>query len=112
VELDPTTGGIIGVFITTVGLIVVAIINNRKERNQAAVTGIEVALDERNVLERMLALIADNERKEKIIQAKDTEIEALKTERDSLRAELALQRGVGNDRPKHPRHGKRVDKEV
>lgn len=54
--------------ITTLGVVAVAVINNRKERGKAASAGVEAGLDEKDVLGRMLALIAENERKEKIIE--------------------------------------------
>lgn len=54
--------------ITTAGVIAVAIINNRKERDKAADAGVDAALDERDVLGRMLSLISENDRKEVTIK--------------------------------------------
>lgn len=86
--MDPTIGAILATIVTTVGLIAVAIINNRKERSQAAGAGVEAGLDDRNVLKQMMALISDIERKEKIIQDQDDEIADLK-------AQLAASEGDG-----------------
>jgi len=79
--LDPNVQvalvSVIATFITTLGVISVAVINNRKERAKAADAGVEAGLDEGDVLKRMLALIAENERKE-------TEITALKISKQDL----------------------------
>lgn len=51
---DPTAQvaaiGILTTFITTVGVILVAVLNNRKERGDAADAGVEAALRERIAL--------------------------------------------------------------
>lgn len=79
--MDPATGALLGAIVTTIGLIVVALINNRKERSQAASAGVEAGLDEKDVLEKMLSLIAENERKDKVIEAQKVEIKALRKAR-------------------------------
>lgn len=62
---DPTVQvaavGIFTTFITTVGVILVAVINNRKERTSAADTGVESTLRERLALrdEQIADLRAD-----------------------------------------------------
>ena len=71
---------VLATLITTIGVIVVAVINNRKERGGAASAGVDKALDEKDVLGRMLSLITENERKE-------SEIQALKDDNKRLRAE-------------------------
>jgi len=72
-------------FITTLGVIAVAIINNRKERAKAADAGVEAGLDEKDVLERMLVLIAEGERKEHVISDLKDEVRMLKAENAMLR---------------------------
>lgn len=62
---DPTVQvaiiGVFATFITTMGVIIVAVINNRKERTGAAEEGIESSLRERIVLrdEQIAELRAD-----------------------------------------------------
>lgn len=69
--LDPNVQvalvSVIATFITTLGVIAVAVINNRKERAKAADAGVEAGLDERDVLTRILSLIAENDEKDKVI---------------------------------------------
>lgn len=81
---DPTVQvaaiGIITTFITTLGVIVVAVLNNRKERTDAAETGIEETLRERIILrdEQIMDLKDEVAHKEQIIQrlkAKIAELE-------------------------------------
>jgi len=82
--MDPNVQvALVGVFatlITTVGVVVVAVINNKKERGKAASAGVEAGLDEKDVLERMLSLIAENERKEATITRLRKEVRELKTQ--------------------------------
>lgn len=56
--------GIVATFVTVLGAILTAVINNRKERQGAAEEGMEAALRERIVLrdEQLLALREENER--------------------------------------------------
>lgn len=75
---------VLATLITTMGVIAVAVINNRREREGAATAGVEAALDERDVLERLLSLIAENERKEAEIQSLKNEA----TERNEKIAQL------------------------
>ena len=79
---------VLSTFITTGGVIVVALINNRKEREGAASAGVEAGLDERDILERMLSLIAENERKEVTIVGLKKKIRELQSENRALRALL------------------------
>jgi len=94
--LDPNVQvALVSVFatlITTLGVISVAVINNRKERAKAADAGVEAGLDEGDVLKRMLALIAENERKELSITHLRTEKQSLEEEVRSLRAENTMLR--------------------
>lgn len=94
--MDPNLQvAIVGVFatlITTTGVVVVALINNKKERTTAASAGVEAGLDEKDVLERMLSLMQENERcQEKIdvlevrLAARDEEIRRLRAENTQLR---------------------------
>lgn len=79
---------VIATSITTAGVIIVAIINNRKERVKSAGAGVEAGLDEKNVLERMLSLIADNERKEKTIVKLEAKVKSQAATIANLRAQL------------------------
>lgn len=85
---------VIATAITTVGVIAVAIINNRKERSKAASAGVEAALDERDVLEKMLSLINENDRKETTITSLRKQLREAKAEISELRAQL---RGVTSE---------------
>lgn len=93
-DLDPTVQvAVVSVFatgITTLGIILVAVINNRKERSNAANAGVESALDKTEVLTRMLSLISENERKEAIISSLRTKIELLELENSELKAIIRL----------------------
>lgn len=88
-DIDPNVQvalvSVFATFITTLGVIAVAIINNRKERAKAADAGVEAGLDEKDVLERMLALIAENERKERLILDLKNEVRMLRAENTMLR---------------------------
>lgn len=75
-------------FVTTCGVVAVAVINNRKERSKAANAGVEAGLDERDVLERMLALISENERKEETIASLRRQIREMRAEMSQLREQL------------------------
>lgn len=86
---------VLATLITTIGVVAVAIINNRKERDGAATAGVEAALDERDILERLLALVSENERKESEIQSlkaqaviRDERIGELMRENTMLRLKL------------------------
>lgn len=101
--LDPNVQvalvSVIATFITTLGVIGAAVLNNRKERANAADAGVEAGLDEGDVLKRMLALIAENERKETTISHLRLEKGALEEENRMLRAEntrLRLEKGKGD----------------
>lgn len=63
--LDPNVQvaivSVIATTITTVGVVVVAIINNRKERTIAVDEGFEAGLDERAALARIYKLMTENE---------------------------------------------------
>lgn len=92
--VDPNVQvAIVSVFSTSIitfGVIVTAVINNRKERGRAASAGVEAGLDEKDVLERMLALIAENERKERTITGlqKQNQILTIALTDDELRMQL------------------------
>lgn len=95
-ELDPNVQvALVSVFatlITTFGIIAVAVINNRKERSNAAEAGVEAGLDEKDVLTRMLSLISENERKEKSLIKCREENRRLKDENRLLRIESTMLR--------------------
>lgn len=81
---------VVGVFttlITTIGVIVVAFINNRKERGGAANEGVEAALRERVAFnESQIAILQrSNDRKEEVIQRLRAENDALEEENERLR---------------------------
>lgn len=79
---------VLSTFITTCGVIFVAVKNNQKERTKAAEAGVEAGLDEKDVLGRMLALITENERKERTITELRAKVIALTSVIRELRAEL------------------------
>lgn len=86
---------VLATLITTMGVVAVAIINNRKERDGAATAGVEAALDERDVLERLLSLIAENERKEAEIQSlKVAAVERNEKIAELMRENAALRLGL------------------
>ncbi len=84
---------VLATIVTTAGVVAVAIINNRKERDGAASAGVEAGLDERDILGRMLSLITENERKEKHITDLQKEKKELLKECRELRAENKILRG-------------------
>ena len=90
-ELDPNVQvalvSVIATFITTLGVIAVAVINNRKERAKAADAGVEAGLDEKDVLTRILALISENDEKAKKILEDSARMAALEADNRMLRAE-------------------------
>lgn len=84
---------VLATIVTTVGVVSVAIINNRRERDGAASAGVEAGLDERDILGRMLSLISENERKEKHIAELQADKKELQKECRELRAENKILRG-------------------
>ena len=98
--LDPNVQvALVSVFataITTLGVIAVAVINNRKERTKAADAGVDAGLDEKDVLTRILTLIAENDEKTKSIVTITADRDRLETENRKLRAENTLLR-LGNN---------------
>lgn len=80
---------IVTTFITTCGVVVAAVVNSRKEKAKAATAGVEAGLDEKEMLQRLLRVLADNDRLEGINAELKTELEAAKKENRSLRAKLA-----------------------
>lgn len=80
--------GIFATMITSAAVVLVAVINNRRERSGSARAGIEAGLDEQNVLQRMLALIAENERKEFTIEGLKKQVRLLIDENNRLRDQL------------------------
>jgi hypothetical protein len=89
--LDPNVQvALVSVFattITTLGVIAVAVINNRKERTKAADAGVEAGLDEKDVLSRILALISENDGLEKNLAIVTADRDQLKDEVQKLKAE-------------------------
>lgn len=83
---------VLGVTITTVGVVLAAKINNQKERQNAASAGVDAGLDEKDVLSRMLSLISEVERKE-------LEIVSLKEEIRMLKKEVARLKRGGDSGP-------------
>lgn len=86
--------------ITTLGVIVVAMINNRKERVKSASAGVEagVGIDERDILEQMLSLVAENQRKEETITDLRKKVKRLTETNTELRAQLRTGRRSDNER--------------
>lgn len=79
---------VLSTFITTCGVIFVAVKNSQKERTKAAEAGVEAGLDEKDVLGRMLALISENERKENTITELRKKLATALAENKELRAQL------------------------
>lgn len=90
--MDPNVQvALISVFattITTLGVVMVAVINNRKERTKAASAGVEAGLDEGEVLEKLLNLMDENRRKEATIVSLRARAKKAETENADLRAQL------------------------
>lgn len=84
---------VLATLITTSGVVAVAIINNRKERSSAAEAGVEAGLDEKDILQRMLSLISESERKDIQILALQKQIKALRAENTSLLLKLREREG-------------------
>jgi len=76
-----------GVVVATLGVVMAAVINNRRERGRAASAGVDAALDEKDVLNRMLSLIAENDRKENTIGRLRRKMEALTAQQEVLTEE-------------------------
>lgn len=74
--------------ITTSGVVAVAMINNRKERDKAAGEGVDAALDDKDILGSMLALMSDVQRKEAIIVELKKKVRDLTAEIKRLREQL------------------------
>ena len=84
---------VLATIVTTVGVVTVAMINNRRERDGAASAGVEAGLDERDILGHMMSLIDENERKEKHITELQQDKKELQKENRELRAENKILRG-------------------
>lgn len=92
--LDPTTqtavASVITASIATSGVVVAALINNRKERSKAADAGVEAGVDaglsDQDVLKLVADLISENARKE-------ANIVKLTEEKRLLEEELASRKG-------------------
>lgn len=95
-SLDPNVQvALVSVFatlITTLGVVAVAMINNKKERAKAADAGVEAGLDERDVLTRLLALISEVDEKKAKIAGIEVEMTKLLEINRELRAENTLLR--------------------
>lgn len=91
--LDPNVQvALVSVFattITTLGVIAVAVINNRKERTKAADAGVEAGLDEKDVLSRILTLHSEKDGLQKSLAAVTAERDQLKDENYRLKAQLS-----------------------
>lgn len=90
--MDPNVQvAIVAVFstlITTAGIIVVAVINNQKERGKAASAGVDAGLDEGDILEKLLDLVAEVKRKETTIEGLKQQVFLLIEENGHLRDQL------------------------
>lgn len=95
--MDPNVQvALISVFataVTTAGVILVAFINNRRERSSAASAGVEAGLDERDILSLVRSLLAEADRKEKVINDLSEDKKRLQKEGRELRAENKALRG-------------------
>ena len=98
--MDPTVQvaliSIATTFITTMGLIGTAIINNYQRRAKVAEKVIENVvdddLDEVDVMKKMFSLITENERKERMLADCRRKVEHLERDNRSLRAENTMLR--------------------
>lgn len=91
--MDPTTqtaiASVFTAIIATSGVIAVAVINNNKERSKAADAGVEAGLSDREVLQLVGELTAENARKEFTIQNLKDKIRRLEDENEDLKEKLA-----------------------
>lgn len=78
-----------GVVVATLGVVMAASINNRRERGRAASAGVDAALNEKDILSRMLSLIAENDRKEATVHRLRRKVDELTEENRMLKAENA-----------------------
>lgn len=78
---------VLGVLISTSGVVAAAIINNQRERAKAASAGVDAALDEKDILQRVVSLIAENDRKEATIRELKGDVRVLEEEIRMLKAE-------------------------
>lgn len=78
---------VIATTITTLGVVMVAVINNRKERTKAANAGVEAGLDE-ELLEHLLELIDENNRKEATITTLRRQLRESRAREADLREQL------------------------
>lgn len=89
--LDPNVQvALVSVFataITTLGVIAVAVINNRKERTKAADAGVEAGLDEKDVLARILTLHSEKDALVKSLAAVTADRDRLENENQRLKAQ-------------------------
>lgn len=97
-SMDPNVQvALVSVFattITTLGVIAVAVINNRKERDNAASAGVDAALDDGDMLDRMLMMASENQRKESTITALRKQNRELKAENIELKDQLFKLKGT------------------
>jgi len=75
--------------VTTIGVIAAAIINNRRAQSTIVPIEQDHTVDDGDILERLLALIAENERKEATIVSLRKKVRVLTEEVHQLRAKLA-----------------------
>jgi len=69
---------VLATFVTTSGVVLVAVINNRRERAGAASAGVEAVADDQALLDRIVYLVSENERKERRISELLEEVRHLK----------------------------------
>lgn len=102
-KLDPNVQvalvSVFATFITTLGVIAVAVINNRKERTKAADAGVEAGLDEKDVLSRILSLIAENDEKDSEIAGLKSTVSQLEDDNRQLRVENTMLRLGQTNKP-------------
>lgn len=88
--------GVMTTFITTMGVVAAALINNLHTRAKAAEKVVEEVvdddLDEEDVMQRILLLIDENERKERLLADSRREVSDLTQEVRRLRAENTMLR--------------------
>lgn len=86
--MDPTVQvamvSVLATAITTAGVVIVAIINNKRERSGAADTAVDLALDDSVILKRLVELINENDDLEKKNRELRSEIRSLKLELKAL----------------------------
>lgn len=79
---------IVSTAITTAGVIFAAIVNSRKEKSKAATAGVESGLDEKDVLKRLLQVLAEKDRLEGLYNETKVDLEKAREDLAEARKEI------------------------